>query len=106
MYSSKFKGVYKGLFKNLNHISWLRKKKKGGKEMATKEDLKKIAIKCIEDDAFRASFEKDPVKAAGTMGIKLTADQAKNLKEKAAKVEAAGQRESKGLFSAVVSNVP
>ena len=49
---------------------------------------------------------KDPVKAAGTMGIKLTADQAKNLKEKAAKVEAAGQRESKGLFSAVVSNVP
>ena len=49
--------------------------------MATKEDLKKIAIKCIEDDAFRASFEKDPVKAAGTMGIKLTGS-TKNLKEK------------------------
>jgi hypothetical protein len=73
--------------------------------MATKEELKKIAIKCIEDDVFRASFEKDPVKAADTMGIMLTEDQVKNLKEKAAKVEAVGQRESKSLFSSVVSNM-
>jgi len=37
MYSSKFKGVYKGLFKNLNHISWLRKKRKEEKKWQQKK---------------------------------------------------------------------
>lgn len=59
--------------------------------MASKEELKKLAIKSLEDDAFRIELEKDPVKAAASMGITLTADEAQKLNFG----EEVGERESK-----------
>ncbi|ATW26810.1 hypothetical protein [Candidatus Formimonas warabiya] len=59
--------------------------------MASKDELKKLAIKSLEDDAFRVELEKDPVKAAASIGITLSADEAQNLNFG----EEAGERESK-----------
>lgn len=72
--------------------------------MASKEEMKKIAVKCIEDDKFRDDFEKDPIKAAVSMGITLTEVQAKDIKAHASKVQAAGVRESKGFVSSIISS--
>ena len=59
--------------------------------MASKDELKKLAVKCLEDDAFRVELEKDPVKAAASIGIALTESEAQNLNFG----EEAGARESK-----------
>jgi len=68
---------------------------KGEKTMATEEEMKKIAIKAVEDDAFRAAMRVDPAKAAASMGIEFTPAQLAEMKEIKAKAEAAGIRESK-----------
>ncbi len=60
--------------------------------MATKEETKKIALKAIEDDAFRAELEKDPAKAASSIGITLTADEVEALKKQAASAEVPFER--------------
>ena len=60
--------------------------------MASKDELKKLAIKCLEDDAFRAEMEKNPVGAAASLGINLSVEEAANLNFGA---EEAGERESK-----------
>ena len=65
--------------------------------MATKEEIKKVAIKAIEDDSFRESMRADPAKAAASMGIKFTPEQLAEMEEIKAKAEAAGLRESKGI---------
>lgn len=63
--------------------------------MATEAEMKKIAVKMIEDDDFRAAFEADPEKAATSLGITFTEEQLAEIKEKKAQAEAAGARESK-----------
>ena len=65
--------------------------------MATEEEMKKIAIRAIEDDAFREAMRADPAKAAASMGIEFTPEQLAEMKEIKAKAEAAGIRESKAL---------
>jgi hypothetical protein len=65
--------------------------------MATTEEMKKIAIRAIEDDPFRAALRADPAKAAASMGIEFTPEQLTEIKELRAKAEAAGLRESKAL---------
>jgi len=72
--------------------------------MATHEELKKIAIKSIEDDAFRVQFEKDPVAAASSVGVTLTDDQAQAIKAQAEKAEKAGLRESKSFVSSIFTS--
>jgi hypothetical protein len=68
--------------------------------MATTEEMKRIAIKAIEDDSFRESMRADPAKAAASMGIEFTPEQLAEMKEIKAKAEAAGIRESKVLAPA------
>ena len=63
--------------------------------MATKEEMKKIAIKAIEDDSFRMDLRADPAKAAASMDITFTPEELAEIKETRAKAEAAGLRESK-----------
>ena len=65
--------------------------------MATTEEIKKIAIKAVQDDSFREAMRADPVKAAASMGIEFTPEQLAEMKELKAKAEAAGIRESKVL---------
>jgi len=65
--------------------------------MATKEEMKKIAIRAIEDDRFRADLRADPAKAAASMGIEFTPEELAEIKELRAKAVAAGLRESKGV---------
>jgi len=84
--------------------SGFREKKRSEESMASKEELKKIAVKSVEDDKFRDAFEKDPIKAAASMGITLTEAQVKDIKAHASKVQAAGIRESKGFISSVLSS--
>ena len=67
--------------------------------MATKEEMKRIAIKAIEDDSFRAAMRADPAKAAASMGIEFTPEQLAEMKEIKAKAEAAGIRESKVIVA-------
>ncbi|MDC1105905.1 hypothetical protein OAT16_04315 [Prolixibacteraceae bacterium] len=50
--------------------------------MNKKDDFKKLAAKCIENDDFRRDFEKDPTKTAQTIGITLEEETAKKIKEK------------------------
>jgi hypothetical protein len=69
--------------------------------MATKEEIKRIAIKAIEDDSFREAMRADPAKAAASMGIKFTPEQLAEMKEVKAKAEAAGIRESKATTFAL-----
>ncbi len=69
--------------------------------MASDDEMKKIAIKAIEDDNFRAVFEKDPEEAAKSMGITLTPEQISALKKSAADLSTS--RESKGFISGIVS---
>jgi hypothetical protein len=66
--------------------------------MATAEEMKKIAIRAIEDDAFRMDLRADPAKAAASMGITFTPEELVEMKELRAKAEAAGLRESKSLM--------
>ena len=68
--------------------------------MATKEEMKKIAIRAIEDDSFREALRADPAKAAQSMGIEFTPEQLAEIKELRAKAEAAGLRESKVVVPA------
>jgi len=49
--------------------------------MATEEEMKKLAIKAIEDDSFRESMRADPAKAAASMGIEFTPEQLAEMKE-------------------------
>ena len=63
--------------------------------MATTEEMKKIAIRAIEDDSFREALRADPAKAAASMGITFTPEELAEMKEVRAKAEAAGLRESK-----------
>ena len=65
--------------------------------MATIEEMKKVAIRAIEDDSFRESMRADPAKAAALMGIEFTPEELAEIKELRAKAEAAGLRESKIL---------
>jgi len=65
--------------------------------MATKEEMKKIAIKAIEDDSFRTDLRADPAKAAASMGVTFSSEELAEIKEMKAKAEAAGLRESKSL---------
>jgi hypothetical protein len=69
--------------------------------MATKGEMKKIAIRAIEDDSFRADLRADPAKAAASMGIKFTPEELAEMKEVRAKAEAAGLRESKAYCALV-----
>ena len=72
--------------------------------MATKEEMKKIAIKAIEDDSFRAALHADPAKAAASMSITFTPQELAEMKETRAKAEAAGLRESKVTVFALLLN--
>jgi len=66
--------------------------------MATEAEMKKIAVKAIEDDTFRAVLEADPEKAVGSMGITLTPEQLAEVKKRKSQAEAAGAREAKAAF--------
>jgi len=70
--------------------------------MATEAELKKIAVKMIEDDSFRASFEANPETAASSLGISLTEEQAENVKKGTA--EAVGVREAKSIITSIFSS--
>jgi len=70
--------------------------------MATEAELKKIAVKMIEDDSFRATFEANPEEAASSLGISLTAEQAERIKKGTA--EAVGVREAKSIISSIFSS--
>ncbi len=72
--------------------------------MASKEELKQIALKSVEDDDFREQLEKDPSSAAASIGITLTDEQAADIKAHATKAEEVGLRESKGFISTIVSS--
>jgi len=63
--------------------------------MATDAELKKVGIKAIEDDAFRAAFHADPAKAAATLEIIFTPEQLDEIKKRKEVLEKAGLRESK-----------
>jgi hypothetical protein len=65
--------------------------------MATTEEMKKIAIRAIEEDSFREALRADPAKAAASMGIELTPEELAEIKALRAKAEAAGLRESKSV---------
>ena len=43
-------------------------------------EIKKIALKAIEDDEFLAALEADPEKAAASLGITLTEEQLLKIK--------------------------
>jgi hypothetical protein len=70
--------------------------------MATEAELKKIAVKMIEDDSFRASFEANPNAAASSLGISLTEEQAGKIKKGTA--EAVGVREAKSIITSIFSS--
>ena len=74
--------------------------------MATKEDMKKIAIRAIEDDSFRAALRADPGKAAASIGIKFTPQELAEMKEVKVKAEAAGLRESKAGINLAILAAP
>ena len=65
--------------------------------MATEAEMKKMALKAIEDDAFRAALRADPVKTAASMGITFTPEQLNEMEKAKKVVEEAGMRESKML---------
>jgi hypothetical protein len=69
--------------------------------MATAEEMKKIAMRAIEDDPFREAMRADPAKAAASMGIEFTPEELAEIKEIKAKAEAAGIRESKATTFAL-----
>lgn len=71
--------------------------------MATEAEMKKIAVKMIEEDDFRTAFEADPEKAAASLGITFAAEQLEEIKKSKAAAEVAGPREAKGVVSIVVS---
>lgn len=66
--------------------------------MATVAEMKKIAVKAIEDDAFQADLGADPAKAAASMGITFSPEQLEQVKKSKAEAEAAGVREAKGWY--------
>jgi len=66
--------------------------------MATKDEMKKIAIKAIEDDAFRAELEKDPAKAASSIGISLNTQEVQAITNQVESANNAGSRESKSFI--------
>lgn len=47
--------------------------------MVTKEQVKKLGLKCLEDDDFRRKFENDPIVTAATIGITLDEETAKKI---------------------------
>jgi hypothetical protein len=65
--------------------------------MATEAEMKKMALKAIEDDDFRAAIKADPVKAAASMDITFTPEQLNEMEKAKKVVEEAGMRESKML---------
>lgn len=73
--------------------------------MASNEDLKKIAIKCMEDDNFRIALEENPIETAAAIGITLSPEEAKNIQVSVSKAEEAGTRESKGMISSIHINM-
>jgi len=70
--------------------------------MATEAELKKIAVKMIEDDSFRVTFEANPEEAASSLGISLTPEQVGKIKKSTA--EAVGVREAKSIISSCFSS--
>ena len=72
--------------------------------MANQEELKKIAVKSIEDDEFRSLLETDPAAAAASLDITLTDEQVESIKAGASKAAEAGSRESKGIVGSVVTH--
>jgi putative modified peptide len=71
-------------------------------EMASETELKTLGVKLVEDDAFRAAFEADPVKAAASIGVMLSADQVAMIKQAKSTAGAAGSRESKSAFIGII----
>lgn len=65
--------------------------------MATTEELKKIARMCFDNDHFQAFLEKDPVRAAASIGIALSKEQADSMNGNLIRAEKTGSRESKSL---------
>jgi hypothetical protein len=66
--------------------------------MANDAEMKKLAVKAIEDEKFGAELLNNPEKAAASIGITLTADQIAKIKAKKSQAEAAGNRESKSII--------
>ena len=66
--------------------------------MANDAEMKKLAVKAIEDEKFGAELLDNPEKAASSIGITLTAEQIAKIKEKKSQAEAAGNRESKSII--------
>ena len=73
--------------------------------MATAEELKKIAHKCIDDSDFNTKLEKDPVHAAASIGITLSSEQPQRIKSNAVKASEAGSRESKESIIVVIHHI-
>ncbi|MFQ6015438.1 MAG: Os1348 family NHLP clan protein [Anaerolineae bacterium] len=71
--------------------------------MATEAEWKKIAVKAVEDDDFRAAFGADPAEAAASLGITLTPEELAVLEEKKAEAEAVGPREAKGSMAVAIA---
>ena len=65
--------------------------------MAAEAEMKKMALKAIEDDDFRAALKADRVKAAASMGITFTPEQLNEMEKVNKVLEEAGMRESKML---------
>jgi len=57
--------------------------------MATKAEMKNIAVKAIQDDNFAAALKADPEKAATSIDITLTPEQVEVVKTGIAAVESA-----------------
>ena len=63
--------------------------------MATEAEMKKVAVKMIEDDDFRAAFTEDPEKAVSSMGVTLTGGQLAEVKRNLTEAAEAIRREAK-----------
>ncbi|MFQ6015436.1 MAG: Os1348 family NHLP clan protein [Anaerolineae bacterium] len=71
--------------------------------MATEAEWKKIAVKAVEDDDFRAAFGADPAEAAASLGITLTPEELGAIEKAKAEAEAAGIREAKGVIVSFIA---
>ena len=66
--------------------------------MASKEEMKKLAIKAIEDDAFRVQLEENPAQAASSIGITLTAEEVEAITSQVESAKSVDSRESKSFI--------
>lgn len=65
--------------------------------MASKDELRQIAHRMVDDQDFSAEFKKDPRLAAASMGITLTEEQVERFQQQVARAEEEGLRESKAF---------